>query len=320
MRRTVLAAALGLAAIGASGCGIRLDRDPSMPDLSPVDTLRDAVARTLAATSADDGPAEAIAAFTAAVGPPWNPPDGLAEPVAPPNPDPGPLSAADGLADAARRIVDAAPGLGRGTDLTGVVLADVAAGALLHLDGLDAEAAAEIRGDLADAVRTALDEGVADDAATAAPVGPEGDATADDGEDAHPLVALITASHIAEYAYERASAHLPTDSSARRESHARLDRLSAIMAIAPTLADGVTVPSSPPAWELTARPEDAQTALETLRTAEDALVDALWTARGAIPPAVLLSWMDDSARARRRADGVQDLRFEVAQRAPEEDG
>lgn len=315
----MLAAALGLFAAGAAGCGIRLDRDPQMPDLSPVDTLRDAVARTLAATTADDGPADAISAFAEAVGPPWNPPDDLAEPVAPPNPDPAPLSAADGLADAARRFVDAAPALGRGTDLTAVVLADVAAGALLHLSDLDPEAARAIRGDLADAVRTALDE-VTDRAGTGAPVDPGGHSSAADGDAAHPLAALITSSHIAEYVYERAAVHLAADSPARQESHSRIDGLSGITAIAPTLADDVTVPSSPPAWELGDRPEDAQTALAAIRDAEDALVEQLWSARSAVPPAVFLSWLDDSARARSRADGFQDLRFEVAQRSPEEDG
>lgn len=316
----MLAAAFGLFAAGAAGCGIRLDRDPQMPDLSPADTLRDAVARTLAATMADDGPADAIDVFVEAVGPPWDPPDGLAEPVAPPNPDPAPLSAADGLADAPRLFVDAAPVLGRGTDLTVVVLADVAAGALLHLDDLDPEAAGSIRGDLADAVRTALDDALIGQAGAGAPVDPDGHPSAAEGDDAHPLTALITASHIAEYVYERASVHLAADSPARQGSHSRIDGLSGIMAIAPTLADDVTVPSSPPAWELGERPEDAQTALAAIRGAEDALVEQLWSARSAVPPAVFLSWLDDSARARRRADGFQDLRFEVAQRSPEEDG
>lgn len=294
-----------------------------MPDLSPVDVLRDAVARTLVATTTDAGPADAIAAFTEAVGPPWTPPDGLAEPVAPPNPDPSPLSAAEGLADVARRFVDAAPQLGRGTDLTAVVLADVAAGALLHLHDLDAEAAASIRGDLADAMRTALDDELTDDSGGGAPVDTDGHASADAGEDGdseHPLAALITASHIAEYVYERASVHLPADSPARQASHSRIDRLSGITAIAPTLADDVTVPSSSPAWELRERPEDAETALTAIRDAEDALIEQLWTARRAVPPAVFLSWLDDSARARRRADGFQHLRFEVDQRSPEEDG
>ena len=316
----MLAAALGLVTAGAAGCGIRLDRDPRMPALSPVDTLRDAVARTLAATTADEGIAVAISAFAEAVGPPWNPPDGLAEPVAPPNPDPAPFSAADGLADAARRFVAAAPALGRGTGPTAVVLADVAAGALLHLGDLDPEAADSIRGDLADAVRTALDEDLTDQAGSGAPVDPDAHPSAAEGDGEHPLADLITASHIAEYVYERASVHLAVDSPARKESHSRTAGLSGIMAIAPTLADDVTVPSSPPAWQLGERPEDATTALAAIRSAEDALVARLWSARSAVPPAVFLSWLDDSARARRRADGFQDLRFEVAQRSQEEDG
>ena len=291
-----------------------------MPDLSPVDMLRDAVSRTLAAITTDDGQADAIAAFAEAVGPPWNPPDGLAEPVAPPNPDPSPRSAAEGLADVAERFVDAAPQLGRGTDLTAVILADVAAGALLHLSDLDPEAAASIRGGLSDAVRAALDDELTDGAGTGTPSDPDGHPSAGDGDDEHPLVALITASHIAEYVYERASVHLPSDSPARRESHPRIDRLSGITAIAPTLANDVAVPSSPPAWELSERPDDARTALAAIRDAEDALVEQLWRARSTVPPAVFLSWLDDSALARRRADGFQDLRFEVTQRSPEEDG
>ncbi|SMY11305.1 hypothetical protein BJEO58_00890 [Brevibacterium jeotgali] len=316
----MLAAAFGLVTAGAAGCGIRLDRDPQMPDLSPVDTLRDAVARTLAATTADEGTADAISAFAAAVGPPWNPPEGLAEPVAPPNPDPAPFAAAEGLADAARRFVAAAPALGRRTGLTAVVLADVAAGALLHLSDLDPEAAGSIRGELADAVRTALDVGLTDQAGSGAPVDPGAHPSPAERDEAHPLAALITASHIAEYVYERASVHLAADSPARRESHARIAGLRGIMAIAPTLADDVTVPSSAPAWKLGERPDDGPTALAAIRGAEDALVERLWSARSAVPPAVFLSWLDDSARARRRADGFQDLRFEVAQRSPEEDG
>ncbi|MGO1450917.1 hypothetical protein BSP109_00729 [Brevibacterium sp. Mu109] len=316
----MLVAALGLVSAGATGCGIRLDRDPRMPDLSPVDVLRDAVARTLAATEADDEAADAITAFAAAVGPPWNPPEGLAEPVPPPNPEPSPLTAADGLADAARRFVDASPGLGRGTDLTAVVLADVAAGALLHLSDLDPEAAGSIRDDLAGAVRTALDGGRTDGDATGAPVDPSGSSSAADGAGVHPLVALITAAHIAEYVYERASVHLPADAPARQESHSRIAGLSGITAIAPSLAENVSVPSSSPAWDVAEPPEDAQTALAAIRDAEDSLVGRLWSARSTVPPAVFLSWLDDSARARRRADGFQDLRFEVTQRTPEEDG
>lgn len=294
-----------------------------MPDLSPVDVLRDAVARTFAATTADGRAADAITVFSEAVGPPWDPPDGLAEPVAAPNPDPEPLTAAEGLADAARRVVAASPRLGRGTGPTGVVLADVAAGALLHLEELDAEAAGAIRGALADAVRTALDAVAAGRTASAS--AGDGAASADEraddgGEGEHPLVGLITASHIAEYAYERAAVHLPGDSAARQGAHARLDDLSGIAAIAPTLAPGVPVPSSRPAWELDPRPDDAPTALAALRAAEDALLEQVWRARGSLPPAVLLSWVDGSARARDRADGFQDLRFEVGRRRPEEDG
>lgn len=321
VRRTVLTAGLGLLAAVASGCGIRLDRDPMMPELSPVDVLRDALARSFAATTADGVAADAIAVFSAAVGPPWDPPDGLAEPVAPPNPDPGPLTAAEGLADAARRVVDASPRLGRGTGPTGVVLVDVAVGALLHLDTVDPEAAAAIRGNVAPAMRTALDAVEADAAGAAHSTPPAPGAPADEGADEegeHPLVGLVAASHIAEYAYERAAVHLPEESAARRGAHARLDGLSGIAAIAPTLAGGVTVPSNRPAWELEPRPDDAATALAALRSAEDALLAQMWRARGSIPPAVLLSWSDDSARARERADGFQDLRFEVGRRR--EDG
>ena len=224
----------------------------------------------------------------------------------PPNPEPSPLTAADGLADAARRFVDASPGLGRGTDLTAVVLADVAAGALLHLSDLDPEAAGSIRDDLAGAVRTALDGGRTDGDATGAPVDPSGSSSAADGAGVHPLVALITAAHIAEYVYERASVHLPADAPARQESHSRIAGLSGITAIAPSLAENVSVPSSSPAWDVAEPPEDAQTALAAIRDAEDSLVGRLWSARSTVPPAVFLSSLNDSAtRAppRRRLPG-----------------
>lgn len=340
VRRTVLTAAIGLLTAGVAGCGLRLDRDPQMPALSPVDVLRDAVARTLAATETDDGTAAAIRAFAEAVGPPWNPPAGLDEPVDAPNPDPPATSPTDGLVDVAGRIVDASTSLGPGTDPTFAVLADVAVGALLHIDALDAEAAAAIRSDLADAMREVLDrDEPQDDAADgeepdearpddeappedgARPAGDGTTAPAGEGADGeHPLAALITACYTGVYAYERAAVHLPDDDEARLSAHARIDRLHAMTATAAALEEDMTVPSDRPAWELPVSPRDGSTARESLRIAEDGLVAALADAQGSVPPAVFLSWLDDSGRARRRAEGSQDLRLTVVPRSDEEDG
>ncbi|WP_198393659.1 hypothetical protein [Brevibacterium yomogidense] len=337
VRRTVLTAAIGLLAAGAAGCGLRLDRDPQMPALSPVDVLRDAVARILAATQTDDGTAAAIRAFAEAVGPPWNPPAHLDEPVEAPNPDPPAASLTEGLVDLTERIVDASTSLGPGTDPTFAVLADVAVGSLLLLDSHDAEAAAAIRSDLAAAMREVLDgdgslvdgtegSGTGSDGADSGASGgawPAGNVTVPEheGDDvAHPLTALITACYTGVYAYERAAVHLPDDDEARRSAHTRIDRLHAMTATAATLEEDVAVPSDRPAWELPVSPRDGSTAREALRIAEDGLVAVLADAQGSVPPAVFLSWLDDSGRARRRAEGSQDLRLTVVPRSDEEDG
>jgi hypothetical protein len=230
VRRTVLAGALGLAAAALTGCGIRLDRDPAMPELAADDLLRDAVARSLAAIEADTAPAavgDAVTTFIGAVGPPWNPPAGLDEPVAPPHPDPAPLDATAGLADVARRVAEGLAGLGTTTSATAAVLLDVTAGALLHLDGLDADTAAEVRSALAEGLATAVQaaEEAAQSPTAEAAAGDRRteDAQPDDGDraegsataDSTPAAALITACYAAEYAYERAAVHLPDDDPAR---------------------------------------------------------------------------------------------------------
>lgn len=354
VRRTVLTAAIGLLSAGIAGCGLRLDRDPQLPALSPVDVLRDAVARSLAAvqtdasasaggdTRTDDGIADAIHVFAEAVGPPWEPPADLAEPAAPPNPDPSPMAPIESLTDVARRIVLAARGLDTGSGPTFVVLADVAVGALLRVDSVDTDAAGAIRADLRDAVREVLGgsgsvEGQAEeqagggsdsDDASGSDRGEGVDGEANDAEDAsraaadardRPLAALITACYAGVYAYERGSVQLPVDDPARQSAHVRIGQLHAITAVAATLGD-VDVPSNRPAWDLPVVPHDAASAREALRIAEDGLVEALATAQDVVPPIALLSWLDDSGRARRRAEGAQDLRFTVVPGSHEEDG
>lgn len=328
VRRTVLAGALGLTAALLTGCGIRLDRDPALPELSPDDLLRDAVARALAAidpeagAGASDPVRQAVQTFAEAVGPPWNPPADLAEPVDPPHTDPPPTDAATGLADVARLVaeaVGAADGSAASTPPVLVVLLDVTAGALLHLDDLDADAAGQIRSSLADSLAALLEE--ADDESA----GPSASATgtAADGatpaEGASPLEALATACYAAEYAYERAAVHLTGDDPARSGTSGRIARLQGIVAALGALAPGTALPSDRPAWDLPEDPHDAATARTVLQSAEDHLVAVLLDAQASVPPAAFAVWLDDSARARSRAEGPQDLRFEVRPVSQESD-
>ena len=324
VRRTVLAGALGLTAALLTGCGIRLDRDPALPELSPDDLLRDAVARALAAIDPEAGAGAsepvraAVQAFAEAVGPPWNPPEDLAEPVAPPHTDPPPTDAATGLADVARLVAEAtgtADGSGTSTSPVLAVLLDVTAGALLHLDDLDGEAAGQIRADLADSLAALLEE--ADDEATSTSATPSDEASPT-GE-ASPLEDLATACYAAEYAYERAAVHLTGEDPARSGASGRIARLQGIVAALGTLAPGVALPSDRPAWDLPEDPHDAATARSALQSAEDHLAAVLLDARCAVPPAAFAVWLDDSARARSRAQGSQDLRFEVRPDSQESD-
>lgn len=333
VRRTVLAGALGIAAGALTGCGIRLDRDPQMPELAADDLLRDAVARSLAAIEADTGPAavgDAVTTFTRAVGPPWNPPADLEEPVAPPHPDPAPMDATAGLGDVARRVAESLAGLGTTTSATAAVLLDVTAGALLHLDGLDADTAGEVRSALAEGLTTAVQ--AAEEAAQAptaeAAAGDRRteDAQPDDGDRATgsataaptPAAALVTTCYAAEYAYERAAVHLPDDDPARSGTTGRVGRLQGVVAAVGALVPDSPTPSDRPAWDLPEDPHDAETARAAMRSAEDAVAAALLDARGSLPPAALAAWLDDSARARSQAGGAQDLRFEVDQQTQED--
>lgn len=356
VRRSVLTGAVGaagLAVLALTGCGIRLDRDPALPELTPSDLLRDAVARALAAIrpTEDAGVRAAVDAFAEAVGPPWNPPEDLASPVPAPHTDPPPVDAAAGLADVAGQVIAGVVGLGATTDATAAVLADVTAGALLHLDALDAEAAVTLRTDLAEAQRTVLarlegrGDGARADGSSAPPTGAgaqdaAGTDDADgarvtspgaagagdhgaDGEDgagtAEPLAALLTACASTQYAYERALVHLDPEDPAQAGGAARLRRLQGIIAAGPLLDPALSVPHDRPAWGLPVDPRDAATAREALQAAEDSVAAGLLAARAALPPAALLAWLDDSARARSRAAGPQDLRFEVAAPTQEND-
>lgn len=341
VRRSVLTGAVGaagLAVLALTGCGIRLDRDPALPELTPSDLLRDAVARALAAIrpTEDAGVRAAVDAFAEAVGPPWNPPEDLASPVPAPHTDPPPVDAPAGLADVAGQVIAGVVGLGATTDATAAVLADVTAGALLHLDALDAEAAVTLRTDLAEAQRTVLarlegrGDGARADGSSAPPTGagePDAAGTDDaDGADAEdgagtaePLAALLTACASTQYAYERALVHLDPEDPARAGGAARLRRLQGIIAAGPLLDPALPVPHDRPAWGLPVDPRDAATAREALQAAEDSVAAGLLAARASLPPAALLAWLDDSARARSRAAGPQDLRFEVDTATQEND-
>ncbi|GAA2103299.1 hypothetical protein [Brevibacterium salitolerans] len=335
-RRTVLAAALagtGLLVAATSGCGLRLDRDPEMPALGPADVLRDAVARILAAAGAGDGtdpagdassPAAALRVFAAAVGPPWNPPEGLRSPVPAPNPDPAPLKPAAALEALITRIASDAPELpfvslaAEGADPeeepsaehadTFAVLADVSAGALLRLYRADADAARAA----ADRIRDSAEAALASLPRPADGVGAEasGSEQAETDLAAAGLASLVTAAYQAEYAYERAAVHLREDSPAAAGARERITALAAVAAQASALMAPAAPPADSPAWELRTPPRDHASALTVLLEAEDGLAAALHAARAQTPPPVLLDWLTDSTLARAAAGGGQDLRWD----------
>ncbi len=330
-RRAVLAsgllAATALLVAGTSGCGLRLDRDPRLPALSAADVLRDAVARTLAAAEPASEPAvrTGLEAFAAAVGPPWNPPGDLRTPAPAPNPDPSPLAPLEALAEAvgliARTLPDLPSGAAAEASADGdrerraaardadalAVLADVAAGALLHVRRGDAAAAAALTAEIEDAaaeVLRSLDSGrsAAEDEEDRA-----GESTGEDSP-AGVLAGLVTAARQAEYAYERAAVHLGTDSPARAGAAARIASAASLAAQAGILMLPLSPPADRAAWELGTRPHDHDSALLVLQKAEDGIAAALLTARAQLPPAALLHWLTDTAAARERAGGPQDLR------------
>ena len=204
------------------------------------------------------------------------------------------------------------------------------AGALLHLDGLDADTAAEVRSALADglttAVQTAEEAAQSPTAEAAAGDRRTDDSQPDDGDRATgpatdaptPAAALVTACYAAEYAYERAAVHLPDDDPARSGTAGRVGRLQGVVAAVGALVPDSPTPSDRPAWDLPEDPHDAETARAAMRSAEDAVAASLLGARGSLPPAAFAAWLDDSARARSQAGGAQDLRFEVDQQTQED--
>lgn len=315
-RRGVLRAVLAAGALGAlaplSGCGLRLDRDPELPELSPADVLRDRIARILAAVEiSDDTGLEVVATLSEALGAPWNPPDGLKTPAPTPSP-----AEAQPLADALDAC--AAEALAAEEALTGELagtLIDVVSGALIALSGLDAGRAQERRAELAAAADAALLSVV--DASPSASADPTEEAAADSQPTDSPddgLGALVTACRQGAYAYERAAVHHDPDSPVRAAARARIDALDSLAAVGDELlvASGRPSVADRPAWDLAVEPVDAATALECSRTAEDALASAVLAALPDIPGIAALRWLADSGFARAAADGRQLLRFSAS--------
>ncbi|WP_146000586.1 hypothetical protein [Brevibacterium ihuae] len=104
-------AVLGLGVVGTSlvlsGCGLRLDVPPAVPEPDALDSLRNDVARILSATEPPAAGSAELDELRAAVGPVWAPPTELVTPTA--TPTPVSFDFADGTAAAVERFAEGLP-------------------------------------------------------------------------------------------------------------------------------------------------------------------------------------------------------------------
>ncbi|MBD8019601.1 hypothetical protein [Brevibacterium gallinarum] len=304
-RRTLIGGAAALV-LALSGCGLRLDRDPEVPALSTADEVRNTVARILARTEADGTDAEVVDTLAAAVGPEWAPPSELVTPTHTSGPDS--YTYADGLHAAAEAIVTHFDDL----DSMRAVLADVAVGAVLHLQqaGDDrAEALLEtIRAVPAD--RPDTDAGASPSDGSATPAGEDEDA--DPQQQA--LTAFAEACYQGSYAYERTAVLVPADAPARQMMRTRITELDVAADLAnERLADaGHPAAENRPAWQID--PDPASAGAETAGAAyEDALITRIQPLFGddVQAPRLGLASLWQSASARAQLGQLQTLRFDI---------
>ncbi len=302
-RRTFIGGAAALA-LALSGCGLRLDRDPEVPALSIADEVRNTVARILARTEADGTDAEVVDALAAAVGPEWAPPSELVTPT--PTSGPDSYTYADGLHAAAEAIITRFDDL----DSMRAVLADVAVGAVLHLQ--------QAGDDRAEALLETIRAVPADrpEAASAEASPTEGDTPA--GEEADPqrqaLTAFAEACYQGSYAYERTAVLVPADAPARQMMRTRITELDVAADLAnERLADaGHPAAENRPAWQID--PDPASAGAETAGAAyEDALITRIQPLFGddVQAPRLGLASLWQSASARAQLGQLQTLRFDI---------
>lgn len=256
-RRTFLTLSAVVAA--TSGCGLRVDRDPKLPTLSPTDTVRNTVARILTNTTADGDQANVRDDLLTAVGPVWSAPSELA--TAAPSPEPA-RSYKDALNQVVTTVTGAFPTL---VGPTSAVLADVAVGAALVLErdfdestvaqafaegheGQGAQSSGNSSGN------SAGNNGAENNGAEAG--APEG-AT----EPGAALGAFMTACFQGEYAYERLAVKTDAESGYGTFVRGRIDAIATASESARAFATelGVTdLPANKPAWQLPSSPDNPQ--------------------------------------------------------------
>lgn len=305
-RRTVIGGAAALL-VTLAGCGLRLDRDPEVPELSTADEVRNTVARILARTEAEGADAEVVDALAAAVGPEWAPPTELITPT--PTSGPDAYSGPDGLFAAAEAIVTQFDDL----DSMHAVLADVAVGAVLHLQ--------QSGDDRVDELLQTMSEVPADrpEADPSAGPGEDSEAPAEEDGEADPqqqaLTTFAVACYQASYSYERAAALVGDDDPTRTVLTTRITELDVAADLAnERLADrGFAAAENRPAWQVD--PDPAEAGAQTAGAAyEDALVEALGPLfdPAVRAPRLGLASLWQTAATRAALGQPQALRFDIA--------
>lgn len=253
-RRTFLS--LSTVALLTQGCGLRVDTKPKLPTLSPTDTVRNQVARILAATEAQGDNAQIRDQLAQAVGPVWAPPTELATsaPTSVPT-----RSFEDSLDSIVTTVTGEFEALG-GT--TSGVLADVATGAALVLERDYPRGHPDIP--QAFAYPRMLPPG------TLTPATPGGNA-----QPLSVLTDLITVCYKGEYAYERLAVNTDPKSDYGTFVRNRIEAIAGAgedalrLAVRAQVAD---LPANEPAWQLPGDPRKPQ---DLAAQAEDMIAQAL---------------------------------------------
>lgn len=332
-RRAVLGLGLLGAVSGLTACSLRLDVPPDVPTPDALDTLRNDVARVLAATQAPiaGGDPADLDALRAAAGPEWAPPTELVTPTASPTPES--YGFADGLGAVAELVLDRLPEVIGGpagqADSAGgrglAALVDIAVGAVLALAPADAERAAALGGRLAALPENAPDP-AGPGAGAEAPTGTATDEPEQDGADAEPesdtsatplvpgLEGFVRACYQAAYGYERLAVFHDAEDAYGEFARDRITRLddAAIQGNELRETAGAGTVANEPAWRVDPAPVDAASALETAAALEDLVAAAalgLFETPGAEYLGAAQLWM--SADARARAGQRQLLRYRI---------
>ncbi len=303
-RRSVLivgAAGAGLSLL--SGCGLRIDAPPEVPELDASAELRNRIARILASTNVADGdPATAgedLQKFRDAIGPVWAPPTELA--TSPPPTEQGRtyIQAAEAVSTA---VFDALADLGSGLI---PVLVDVATGCALTAGTVDGAIRDGADGRLRDAFAAV------DGDATPSPTAEAGDAA---GTPSAPAAAewntILDQARAAAYGYERLAVRFDRQSPERAEAVARLESLGSLAGEMLERLGKEDAQPDTPAWQLDPSPTDPESAGQLALNLEDAVAAALLPWLQTDPQAALRVW--ESARTRAVFAAPQALRYSYA--------